>query len=128
MGNYGSLLFYQNKRVYVMGMESVEVRVARLEENMKFLVNESIEAKAARKAQYTTMEEMKESVHSMAGEVTTVKDKLATASPTIEEFITIKHKIVGAGKLGKWLWTIGAALIGYAYASREAIGHWLTKI
>lgn len=107
--------------------EPVEVRVARLEEKMQFLVDESKEAKIARKAQYEVLETLGRSMQSMATEVSVVKTKLDGQAPTIEEFITIKHKVVGAGKLGKWLWAAGAFLIGTAYSSREAIVAWLAK-
>lgn len=107
--------------------ESVEVRVARLEEQLKFLVDDAKEAKISRKGQYDSIEALRQSVASMVGDVTDVKAKLAGQAPTIEEFITIKHKVVGAGKLGKGLWAAGAFLIGIVYSSREAILTWLTK-
>ena len=107
--------------------ESVEVRVARLEEQLKFLVDEAKEAKINRKGQYESIEALRRAMTTMAGEVGEVKNKLAGQAPTIEEFITIKHKVVGAGKLGRGLWTVGAFLIGVVYSSREAILSWLTK-
>jgi len=94
---------------------------------MQFLVDESKEAKIARKAQYEVLETMGRSMSAMAGEVSDVKTKLAGQAPTIEEFITIKHKVVGAGKAGKWLWAIGAFLIGSVYSSREAVVSWFTR-
>lgn len=108
-------------------IESVEVRVARLEEKMQFLVNEAVEAKAARKAQYEATEKNGRAVEIMASEVSDVKTKLAGQAPTIEEFITIKHKVVGAGKLGKWLWAAGGVLIGIVYGAREQVAALLTK-
>lgn len=107
--------------------ETVEVRVARLEEQLKFLVEDAREAKASRKSQYETMEALSKSVLALATDVTEVKGKLAGQAPTIEEFITIKHKVVGAGKLGRWLWIAGSFLIGFVFSSREAILTWLTK-
>lgn len=106
--------------------ELVEVRVARLEEQIKFLVDEAKEAKTNRKGQYEAIEAIGRSVTMMATEVNDVKGKLAGQAPTIEEFITIKHKVVGAGKLGKWVWVVGAFIIGQIYSSREAIITWLT--
>lgn len=107
--------------------ESVEVRVARLEEQLRFLVEEAKEAKTNRKGQYENIELLRQAMTTMAGEVTEVKTKLAGQAPTIEEFITIKHKVVGAGKLGGWLWTAGAFLIGILAASRETIVDWIAK-
>lgn len=130
MGNEGEVqqwasLFYM--RGNVLMSEPVEVRVARLEEKMQFLVDESKEAKIARKAQYEVLETLGRSMQSMATEVTDVKTKLAGQAPTIEEFITIKHKVVGAGKLGKWVWVALGGVITFVYNSREAIIAWLAK-
>lgn len=107
--------------------ESVEVRVARLEEQLKFLVDAAKEAKISRKGQYESIEALRQAMTTMAGEVTEVKGKLAGQAPTIEEFITIKHKVVGAGKLGKWVWVTLGGAITFIYSSREAILAWLTK-
>lgn len=107
--------------------ETVEVRVARLEEQLKFLVEDACEAKASRKSQYESIESLGKAVLALAGDVTEVKGKLAGQAPTIEEFITIKHKVVGAGKLGKWVWTAGVFLIGILFSSREQIISWISK-
>lgn len=110
-----------------MHHETVEVRVARLEEKMEFLVNEAKEAKQIRKVQYSRNEENNLTLVQMAASIKAVEDKLAGQSPTIEEFITIKHKVVGAGKIGKWLWIIGSGLIGFVFGARETLLSWLTK-
>lgn len=107
--------------------ETVEVRLARLEAKFEFMFEDAKEAKVSRKAQYDAIEKLNTTLTAMAGEVTDVKGKLAGQAPTIEEFITIKHKVVGAGKLGGWLWTAGAFLIGLLAASRESIIDWISK-
>lgn len=106
--------------------ESVEVRVARLEENMKFLVKDAEQASLARKSQYTAIEAIQSTVSNMATTMTSLKDKLDGQAPTIEEFITTKHEVVGAGRLGKWLWAVGAFLLGTASGARGYIVAWLT--
>lgn len=110
-----------------MSNETLDVRLARLEEQFKFLVEEAREAKASRKGQYESTEKLSKSITTMVQDMNEVKAKLAGQAPTIEEFITIKHKVVGAGKLGKWLWAVGAFIIGVVYSSRESIIAWLTK-
>lgn len=107
--------------------ESVEVRLARLEERFEFLVDEAKEAKLSRKGQYEAIETMGKTILSISSQVNDVKSKLDGQAPTIEEFITIKHKVVGAGKMGKWLWTAGAFLIGIVFSSREQIIAWISK-
>jgi uncharacterized Rossmann fold enzyme len=107
--------------------EVVEVRVARLEEKMNFLVDEAKEAKAARKMQYVTNEDNKAKMIEIRNSLSAVEVKLAGQAPTIEEFITIKHKVVGAGKMGKGVWAIGAFIIGVLYSTRESFIAWLAK-
>jgi len=101
--------------------ESVEVRVARIEENMRFMIDETKEARSARKSQYEAIEAVRQMMSSMDVTLNAVQNKLDGQAPTIEEFITIKHKVVGAGKLGAWLWAAGAFIIGAVFSSRETI-------
>lgn len=108
-----------------MSGESVEVRVARLEENLRFLVEEAREAKASRKSQYETNELVSRFMTNLSNDVQLVRDKLAGQTPTIEEFITIKHKVEGAGKAGTLFWSIGSALLG-ALASAVMVFKYFT--
>ncbi len=102
--------------------ESSDVRIARLEEQFRFVIEDIKESKTSRKIQYETMESMSQSLTVLMGEVADVKNKLAGQAPTIEEFITIKHKVVGAGAVGKWLWVFGGLLLGAVGWFRENIG------
>lgn len=106
--------------------ESVEVRVARVEENMKFLVKDAEQASLSRKSQYAVIEAIQSSVSNMVTTMASLEEKLDGQAPTIEEFITIKHKVVGAGRLGKWLWIVGGFLLGTISTSREHIIAWLS--
>lgn len=92
---------------------------------MKFLVEEAREAKTSRKAQYETNESLSRLITSLTTDVKTVADKLAGQAPTIQEFITIKHKVDGAGKLGKFFWAFGSMLLG-ALASGVAVIKYMT--
>ncbi|AWY08127.1 hypothetical protein HOT48_gp112 [Klebsiella phage ZCKP1] len=38
-----------------------------------------------------------------------VEESITKSEPTIEEFITIKHKVAGAGIFGKWAWAVAGA-------------------
>ena len=105
--------------------ESVEVRIARMEERMGFLARDAEEASKARKSQYEATAAVQSSVDELTRSVQLVTDTLAGQKPTIEEFITIKHKVVGAGKLGRWLWIAGAFLLGTAANLREHLLIWL---
>lgn len=107
--------------------ESLEVQFARMDEQMKMILSELREGKTDRKEQYERIEKIATVMNTINGRVENVENKLAGQAPTIEEFITIKHKVVGAGIMGKWLWAAGAGIIAFAYASREQIVQFLSK-
>lgn len=104
-----------------MSGESVEAHMARQDERWKFVQEEMQEAKLSRKQQYEQMEKMQTAFQLLSAKVSSVEDSLAKANPTIEEFITIKHKVSGAGAAGKWVWAIVAATLTFLAASRENI-------
>lgn len=114
--------------------ESVEVRVARMEENMKFLIRETEQAERSRKVQYQALESLQRTMDGFVGtisglstDILSVKTSLASQAPTIEEFITIKHKVVGAAKFGKHIWAIGGLFVGFIMTNHEVIFTWLSK-
>lgn len=53
-----------------------------------------------------------------------LEDSLAKSEPSIEEFITIKHKIAGAGIFGKWVWAGAGAIIGVLATARRERFSW----
>lgn len=108
-----------------MGTESNEVQLARMDERLTVMMQELLSAKDSRKDADAKMEAMGRSLVSIDNRVQSVEQSFAKASPTIDEFITIKHKVVGAGIVGKWVWAAGAFLIGMIYASREQIIAWI---
>ena len=110
-----------------MPNESLEVQLAVLGERFAFIQRELEEAKTARKAQYEKMEEQSVSLANLDNRLKAVETSLTSQAPTIEEFITIKHKITGAGLAGHWTWKIGAGLLAVLCFFRTEIYRWLTK-
>jgi predicted phage tail protein len=108
-----------------MGAESSEVQMARLDERLKSIMTALDEARVSRKHQYEQMEEYGKSLTSIDGRVKSVEASLAKSAPTIEEFITIKHKVVGAGLAGKWLWAAGGVLLSAAIFLSEKWQSWM---
>jgi hypothetical protein len=110
-----------------MPNDSIEVQLAVLVTQFGFIQKELEDAKVARKGQYEKAEEQSQLLTSMDGRMKTVEESLRQQAPTIEEFITIKHKVVGAGIAGRWTWVILAALVGLFCSMRTEIFRWLTK-
>lgn len=110
-----------------MSDESTAVQMARIEERMKIIIEGLAQDRISRKEQYEKMEELSQTLTSVDGRVKTVEESLKQQAPTIEEFITIKHKVVGAGMAGKWIWVVLAGLVGFAFSMRVEIIKWLTK-
>lgn len=71
-----------------------------------------------------TLVELRDSINGIGNRLKNVEDSLAKNEPTIEEFITIKHKVVGAGVFGKWVWAGAGAIIGVLAAARREIFAW----
>ena len=55
-----------------------------------------------------------------------LEDSLAKSEPTIEEFITIKHKVAGTGIFGKWVRAGAGAIIGVLAAARRERFAWFS--
>ena len=108
--------------------DAPEVEIARLIERVSHLTGALERSEEDRRSDAVWKEGINAKLNTMDGQITSINISLAKNAPTIEEFITIKHKVVGAGQLGKWLWTVGGVLLGMAFASRRAIANWLSGI
>lgn len=101
--------------------------MARLQEQMKTILTRLDEAKEESKGQKRWMREMSNTLSDVDRRLGGVEENFARASPTIDEFMVIKHKVVGAGLLGRWLWTGLGALLTFLYTIRETVFSWLSK-
>lgn len=110
-----------------MSGESPEVQMARLDERLKYIAQQLERAEQGRKLQYEFNESMNAGMQKIDSRLEGVEKSLAVQAPTIQEFITIKQKVVGAGMLGRWLWLAAGGLITLLYNSRETIIGWITK-
>ena len=104
-----------------MGQESTEVQMARLEERLKVILERLDEARNDQQASQHNIGLITQTLQSISSRVENVESSLATAKPTIEEFITIKHRVVGAGMMGKWVWAVAGGLIGMLFSARVQI-------
>lgn len=103
------------------------VMLARLEERLKTLFENHEKENRSREQLAKSLYDLRDSVQKMDGRLKNVEDSLAKNEPTIEEFITIKHKVVGAGIFGKWVWAAAGAIIGILAAARREIFAWFTS-
>jgi hypothetical protein len=102
----------------------VQVQLARLEVQVANILSSLEKSETSRGKQYEAIESLRLAFDGVASRIKNVEDKLAGQAPTIQEFITMKNKVLGAGQFGKWLWVAGGILIGVVAKSREAILHW----
>jgi len=110
-----------------MSQEPIEVQLATIATTLSFLQRDMEEARLARKGQYEKQEEHARTLSSINNRLESVESSLKQQAPTIEEFITIRHKVAGAGMLGKWAWGIAFAVITFLFSFRREILTWLTK-
>lgn len=92
---------------------------------MKTLFENQTRDRQDREKLEETLSELRDSINDIGNRLKNVEDSLAKNEPTIEEFITIKHKVVGAGIFGKWVWAGAGAIIGVLAAARREIFAWL---
>jgi hypothetical protein len=110
-----------------MSNDTIAIQLAVLAEQMRYIRQEMDDAKTARKGQYEKAEEHSRILIQMDGRMQKVEESLQQQAPTIEEFITIKHKVVGAGLFGRWTWWVFAGLVGLFCSFRVEIFKWLTR-
>lgn len=104
--------------------ESGKLLLVRLEERLKTLFENQTRDRQDREKLEETLVELRDSINDIGNRLKNVEDSLAKNEPTIEEFITIKHKVVGAGIFGKWVWAGAGAIIGVLAAARREIFAW----
>lgn len=67
------------------------------------------------------MQKMDNTLTIIDGRVSNVETSLRNNAPTIEEFIQIKHKVIGAGTVGRWLWVGLSTVLGLLISMKEQI-------
>ena len=107
--------------------ESSEVQIARLDERYKNLLYAMEQERDAQQATNDKIDKLQEVLLRMSSRMENVEQAVATAAPTLNEFVTWKHKIVGAGTAGKLIWASTAGLLGFMYGAREHISHFLGR-
>lgn len=99
--------------------ESTEIQLARLDERMKMLLDRMEENHESHVRTRAWMGQVDRTLHDIGSRVGNVEQSLAKSAPTIEEFVNIKNKVMGAGMMGRWVWLTAGALIGAAFSLRK---------
>lgn len=108
-------------------MESTEIQLARLDERMKMLLDRMEENHESLIKTRAWMGQVDRTLGEINHRVGSVESSLAKSAPTIEEFMTIKHKVIGAGLAGKWLWLALGAILGIIINARDNIMRFFTS-
>lgn len=107
--------------------DSVEVKVARMDEQLKAVREDMDLARESRKQQYEMIENVHRILIKVEHRMDGVEKTLAAATPTIDEFVNIKLKVQGAGMAGKAIWATVGAVLTVLIALRETIIGWMAR-
>lgn len=93
---------------------STELGLAKLETKMEMILHGQDRAEQSRKELHQSVNALDKKVDGLEFRMQAMETSFKEARPTIDDFIATKHKVQGAGQLGKFLWTIGGLLLGAA--------------
>lgn len=110
-----------------MSGESLDVKIARIDERVESVRDELALARDGRKQQYEMVEKINQTLIRLDSRVSGVENSLASNAPTIQEFVDIKMKVQGAGIAGRWAWVVGSAILGFLFSIREHLIAWMSK-
>lgn len=109
-------------------MEPTEIQLARLDERMKMLLDRMEENHESHVRNRAWMGQVDRTLETISSRVTSVESSLSKATPTIEEFVTFKNKVLGAGTFGRWLWVLFGALLTWIITARHDIANLIGRV
>jgi len=101
--------------------DNMAVDVAVIKEQLRSIAQDMQEARAARKAQYEQNERQSETLLKIEHRLQTVETFVTESRPTLQEYRDLKNKVAGAGWMGRWLYVLAGASIGFA---ASVFGYW----
>lgn len=101
-----------------MAAETTQVTLARLDERLRSVQQQNMDIKGK-------LDDTTSKLGQMENRLANVETSLTQSKPVIDEFITIKTKVVGAGQFGKWVWVIGASVISLIIGSKTKVVEFL---
>lgn len=110
-----------------MSNESLEVQLARLDERNKMILMSMENNQRETRESREQMKEAFESLRAIDSRLERLEGSFATSQPTLDEFRKVKHKLMGAGFLGRWVWVVLTGTLGLLYTMREHLIAFVTK-
>lgn len=98
-----------------------DIQLAVLDERLKAILQNMENERRDRVKMNEWMAETDRTLIGISLRLENVEANLAHNAPTLSEFVRIKHKVQGAGILGRWIWVALAGLIGFLYGAREQL-------
>lgn len=83
--------------------ETTAERLVRLEEQMKFIASA-----------VAPLTEMREDILSFGHRMDKLETSVDAIKPTTAEYAQVRDRVIFAGTLGKWMWSIGKVLLSVA--------------
>ena len=102
-------------------MESTDIQLARMDERMKMILDKMEENHESLVRSRAWMQQVDRQLDTISSRVTGVEASLAKASPTIEDYLVFKNKVIGAGAMGRWLWVLVGFLLSLIITARHDI-------
>lgn len=99
--------------------EPTEIQLARLDERMRMILDRMDENHESNVVNRAWMAQVDRSLHDIGSRVTNVENTVSRNAPSLDELVAIKHKVMGAGVAGKWLWIALGATLSMIISSRE---------
>lgn len=114
-----------------MAVEPEAVQIARLEEKVNHLTDlvrslaeEVRSGNESRKALYQENEKIRHDLIEIRHRMGHLQDGLDAVKPTAAEYVQLRERITGAGKMGEWAWRLGGIAMTAAGWIAAAYTYW----
>lgn len=107
-----------------MTTESIDARLARLDERLRNFLDVQERANDLQEQQLININK---AVKETSDRLTKVENTIANAGPALAEYTAIKNQVIGAGRLGKWIWVASGFIIGLVVSMKEVLISWFSR-
>lgn len=107
-----------------MTTESIDARLARLDERLRNFLDVQERANDLQEQQLI---KINQSVMETSNRLTKVENTISNAGPALAEYTAIKNQVIGAGRMGKWIWVTAGFVIGMVVSLKEVFISWFSQ-